>query len=118
PHVSSGVRSAGCNLIATLVFGMSETIAITGKSVKLFKGHYTRSKHLCQPGGFPVLKRSGRKTADRSPATAEAWPPGRRAARSQAAVQKAQRLTRRGEIDRAQRIGQEIDGDEDIYDLR
>ncbi|MGH8656502.1 MAG: hypothetical protein ACREYE_31855, partial [Gammaproteobacteria bacterium] len=43
PHVSSGVRSAGCNLIATLVFGMSETIAITGKSVKLFKGHYTRS---------------------------------------------------------------------------
>ncbi|MGH8654907.1 MAG: hypothetical protein ACREYE_23315, partial [Gammaproteobacteria bacterium] len=41
PHVSSGVRSAGCNLIATLVFGMSETIAITGKSVKLFKGHYT-----------------------------------------------------------------------------
>ncbi|MGH8652463.1 MAG: hypothetical protein ACREYE_09935, partial [Gammaproteobacteria bacterium] len=40
PHVSSGVRSAGCNLIATLVFGMSETIAITGKSVKLFKGHY------------------------------------------------------------------------------
>ncbi|MGH8651930.1 MAG: hypothetical protein ACREYE_06980, partial [Gammaproteobacteria bacterium] len=43
PHVSSGVRSAGCNLIATLVFGMSETIAITGKSVKLFKGHYTRT---------------------------------------------------------------------------
>ncbi|MGH8655187.1 MAG: hypothetical protein ACREYE_24810, partial [Gammaproteobacteria bacterium] len=43
PHVSSGVRSAGCNLIATLVVGMSETIAITGKSVKLFKGHYTRS---------------------------------------------------------------------------
>ncbi|MGH8651142.1 MAG: hypothetical protein ACREYE_02690, partial [Gammaproteobacteria bacterium] len=42
PHVSSGVRSAGCNLIATRVFGMSETIAITGKSVKLFKGHYTR----------------------------------------------------------------------------
>ncbi|MGH8654650.1 MAG: hypothetical protein ACREYE_21890, partial [Gammaproteobacteria bacterium] len=41
PHVSSGVRSAGCNLIATRVFGMSETIAITGKSVKLFKGHYT-----------------------------------------------------------------------------
>ncbi|MGH8654395.1 MAG: hypothetical protein ACREYE_20505, partial [Gammaproteobacteria bacterium] len=41
PHVSSGVRSAGCNLIATLVVGMSETIAITGKSVKLFKGHYT-----------------------------------------------------------------------------
>ncbi|MGH8656371.1 MAG: hypothetical protein ACREYE_31170, partial [Gammaproteobacteria bacterium] len=41
-HVSSGVRSAGCNLIATRVFGMSETIAITGKSVKLFKGHYTR----------------------------------------------------------------------------
>ncbi|MGH8653069.1 MAG: hypothetical protein ACREYE_13270, partial [Gammaproteobacteria bacterium] len=41
PHVSSCVRSAGCNLIATLVFGMSETIAITGKSVKLFKGHYT-----------------------------------------------------------------------------
>ncbi|MGH8656106.1 MAG: hypothetical protein ACREYE_29750, partial [Gammaproteobacteria bacterium] len=40
-HVSSGVRSAGCNLIATRVFGMSETIAITGKSVKLFKGHYT-----------------------------------------------------------------------------
>src|SRR6266849_1760691 len=40
-HVSSCVRSAGCNLIATLVFGMSETIAITGKSVKLFKGHYT-----------------------------------------------------------------------------
>ncbi|MGH8650679.1 MAG: hypothetical protein ACREYE_00210, partial [Gammaproteobacteria bacterium] len=44
PHVSSGVRSAGCNLIATLVFGMSETIAITGKSVKLFKGHYTSGK--------------------------------------------------------------------------
>ncbi|MGH8656797.1 MAG: hypothetical protein ACREYE_33495, partial [Gammaproteobacteria bacterium] len=43
PHVSSGVRSAGCNLIATRVFGMSETIAITGKSVKLFKGHYTRT---------------------------------------------------------------------------
>ncbi|MGH8655894.1 MAG: hypothetical protein ACREYE_28595, partial [Gammaproteobacteria bacterium] len=42
PPVSSGVRSAGCNLIATRVFGMSETIAITGKSVKLFKGHYTR----------------------------------------------------------------------------
>ncbi|MGH8655688.1 MAG: hypothetical protein ACREYE_27500, partial [Gammaproteobacteria bacterium] len=42
PHVSSGVRSAGCNLIATRVFGMSETLAITGKSVKLFKGHYTR----------------------------------------------------------------------------
>ncbi|MGH8654126.1 MAG: hypothetical protein ACREYE_19035, partial [Gammaproteobacteria bacterium] len=41
PHVSSGVRSAGCNLIATRVVGMSETIAITGKSVKLFKGHYT-----------------------------------------------------------------------------
>ncbi|MGH8652247.1 MAG: hypothetical protein ACREYE_08750, partial [Gammaproteobacteria bacterium] len=41
PHVSSGVRSAGCNLIATRVFGMSETIAITGKSVKLLKGHYT-----------------------------------------------------------------------------
>ncbi|MGH8656145.1 MAG: hypothetical protein ACREYE_29950, partial [Gammaproteobacteria bacterium] len=41
PQVSSGVRSAGCNLIATRVFGMSETIAITGKSVKLFKGHYT-----------------------------------------------------------------------------
>ncbi|MGH8650902.1 MAG: hypothetical protein ACREYE_01415, partial [Gammaproteobacteria bacterium] len=46
PHVSSGVRSAGCNLIATRVVGMSETIAITGKSVKLFKGHYTRLKLL------------------------------------------------------------------------
>ncbi|MGH8654794.1 MAG: hypothetical protein ACREYE_22695, partial [Gammaproteobacteria bacterium] len=48
PHVSSCVRSAGCNLIATLVFGMSETIAITGKSVKLFKGHYTSAGlYLC-----------------------------------------------------------------------
>jgi hypothetical protein len=28
-------------LIAKLVFGMSAIIAITGKSVKLFKGHYT-----------------------------------------------------------------------------
>ncbi|MGH8651225.1 MAG: hypothetical protein ACREYE_03120, partial [Gammaproteobacteria bacterium] len=44
PPVSSGVRSAGCNLIATRVVGMSETIAITGKSVKLFKGHYTRCR--------------------------------------------------------------------------
>ncbi|MGH8652774.1 MAG: hypothetical protein ACREYE_11670, partial [Gammaproteobacteria bacterium] len=48
PHVSSGVRSAGCNLIATRVFGMSETIAITGKSVKLFKGHYTLSGRFIQ----------------------------------------------------------------------
>src|SRR5438445_12759849 len=40
-HFSSCVRSAGCNLIARLVFGMSEIIAIARKSVKLFKGHYT-----------------------------------------------------------------------------
>ncbi|MGH8656859.1 MAG: hypothetical protein ACREYE_33845 [Gammaproteobacteria bacterium] len=25
---------------------MSETIAITGKSVKLFKGHYTSTQHI------------------------------------------------------------------------
>ncbi|MGH8653786.1 MAG: hypothetical protein ACREYE_17170, partial [Gammaproteobacteria bacterium] len=56
-HVSSGVRSAGCNLIATRVFGMSETIAITGKSVKLFKGHYTSSdpKFGCFRIGYPPL---------------------------------------------------------------
>ncbi|MGH8656420.1 MAG: hypothetical protein ACREYE_31415 [Gammaproteobacteria bacterium] len=28
---------------------MSETIAITGKSIKLFKGHYTRSPRI-SPG--------------------------------------------------------------------
>ncbi|MGH8656425.1 MAG: hypothetical protein ACREYE_31450, partial [Gammaproteobacteria bacterium] len=66
PHVSSGVRSAGCNLIATRVFGMSETIAVTGKSVKLFKGHYTSSTRRprdastetgrggLQPDGMPL----------------------------------------------------------------
>ena len=41
PHFSSCVRSAGCNLIARLVFGMSKIIAIAGKSVNIFKGHYT-----------------------------------------------------------------------------
>ncbi|MGH8656105.1 MAG: hypothetical protein ACREYE_29745, partial [Gammaproteobacteria bacterium] len=55
PHVSSCVRSAGCNLIATLVFGMSETIAITGKSVKLFKGHYTRNSP-CQRSSSASLR--------------------------------------------------------------
>ena len=40
-HASICVRSPGCNLIATLVFGMSKIIAIIEKSVNLFKGHYT-----------------------------------------------------------------------------
>src|SRR5438876_11408693 len=41
-HFSNCARSAGSNWIARLVFGMREIIATTGKSVKLFKGHYTR----------------------------------------------------------------------------
>ncbi|MGH8653388.1 MAG: hypothetical protein ACREYE_15010 [Gammaproteobacteria bacterium] len=28
---------------------MSKTIAITGKSVKLFKGHYTRERGISEP---------------------------------------------------------------------
>ncbi|MGH8654139.1 MAG: hypothetical protein ACREYE_19125, partial [Gammaproteobacteria bacterium] len=62
PHVSSGVRSAGCNLIATRVVGMSETIAITGKSVKLFKGHYT-STAVRRGWSSPVLSRVGARFA-------------------------------------------------------
>src|SRR5437867_11109513 len=42
-HFSNCVRSAGSNLIAKLVFGMSEIIATVGNAVKLSKGHYTRS---------------------------------------------------------------------------
>src|SRR5207244_12709669 len=49
PHFSSCVRSAGCSLIARLVFGMSEIIAIAGKVVKLFKGHYTRLEEKEKP---------------------------------------------------------------------
>src|SRR6266699_2266531 len=51
-HFSSCVRSAGCNLIARLVFGMSEIIAIARKSVKLFKGHYTRVRRTQLGGKF------------------------------------------------------------------
>ncbi|MGH8563441.1 MAG: hypothetical protein ACREXW_04880, partial [Gammaproteobacteria bacterium] len=40
-HFSSCVRSAGCNSIDRLVFGMTVSIAIAGESVKLFKGHST-----------------------------------------------------------------------------
>src|SRR5437867_9436104 len=42
-HFSSCVCSAGSNWIARLLFGMSEIVAVAVKSVKLFKGHYTRS---------------------------------------------------------------------------
>src|SRR5207247_2585590 len=41
-HFSSCVCSAGSNWIARLLFGMSEIVAVAVKSVKLFKGHYTR----------------------------------------------------------------------------
>src|SRR5438093_10399589 len=43
-HFSSCVCSAGSNWIARLLFGMSEIVAVAGKSVKLFKGHYTRMR--------------------------------------------------------------------------
>src|SRR5438093_9793337 len=46
-HFSNCVRSAGSNLIAKLVFGMSEIIATVGNAVKLFKGHYTRFPPQC-----------------------------------------------------------------------
>src|SRR6059036_1619273 len=40
-HLSSCASSAGSNLIARPVFGMSEIISTAGIAVKLFKGHYT-----------------------------------------------------------------------------
>ena len=52
-HVSNCARSAGCNLIATLVFGMREIMAINEQSVKLFKGHNTSSAP--RPGAFCAL---------------------------------------------------------------
>src|SRR6266699_6728968 len=58
-HFASCVRSAGCNLIARLVFGMSEIIAIARKSVKLFKGHYT-SRLLNGPAAAPFTSDSHR----------------------------------------------------------
>src|SRR2546427_6778490 len=54
-HFSSCVRSAGSNSITRLVFGMSEILAIAEKSVKLFKGHYTRSQSTTGSLGQFVL---------------------------------------------------------------
>src|ERR1019366_299918 len=49
-HCSICVRSAACNLIARLVFGITKIIAIAAKSVKLFMRHYTRQgRHRARP---------------------------------------------------------------------
>src|SRR6266702_3439526 len=51
-HFSNCVHSAGSNLIAKLVFGMSEIIATVGNAVKLFKGHYTRFRNFVHKSGY------------------------------------------------------------------
>src|SRR5438067_13718590 len=59
-HFSNCARSAGSNWIARLVFGMREIIATTGKSVKLFKGHYTSvASSVIVDRATPLLSRGG-----------------------------------------------------------